>query len=96
MSTEILQRMNRTDQKAAMAYGDDIERSAFHAVGHIADCVASDHSAVRTSTGKFENEDVFVDLVDEKPIGYDVVLAVGCPIADERMGIVLGRRFSMA
>ena len=53
---------------------------------------ASEEVAVRTGTGQFEDEDVFVNLVDEKPVGRDVAFAVVHPVADERMVVVLGRK----
>ena len=49
--------------------------------------------AVRTCAGQFENEDIFVNLINEKPIGRDVTFTMICPIAGERMVAVDGRQF---
>lgn len=54
--------------------------------------IASEEVAVRTGTGQFEDEDIFVNLVDEKPVWRDVAFAVVHPVADERMVVVLGRK----
>lgn len=52
----------------------------------------SEQVAVRAGAGQFEDEEVFVDLVDEKPVGCDVALSVVRPVADKRMVAVLGRK----
>ena len=52
----------------------------------------SEEVAMRAGAGQFENEDVFVDLVDEKPVWRDVALAVVSPVADERMVAALWRK----
>ena len=52
---------------------------------------------VGAGAGQFENENVLVYLVDEKPVGCDMAFAVVRPVAGERM-VVVGRRklFSIA
>ena len=52
----------------------------------------SEQIAVRACAGQFEDEDVFVNLVDEKPVWRDVALSVIRPVADKRMVAVLGRK----
>ena len=53
--------------------------------------------AVRTCAGQFENEDIFVDLINEKPIGCDVTFTMVRPITSECV-VAVGRRqfFSIA
>ena len=51
--------------------------------------------AVRTCAGQFENEDVFVNLINEKPIGRDVTFAVVRPVASECV-VAVGRRQFLA
>ena len=84
--------MNRTDQKAAVAHGDYFGHPARCAQGCPGVRFASEEVAMRAGAGQFENEDVFVDLVDEKPVGCDVAFAVVGPVADERMVAVLWRK----
>ena len=43
--------------------------------------------------GQFKNEDVFVYLVDEKPVGSNMTFAVVDPVADKRMVVVFRRQF---
>ena len=52
----------------------------------------SEQVAVRAGAGQFEDEEVFVNLVDEEPIGRDVAFAVIRPVADKRMVVVFGRK----
>ena len=52
----------------------------------------SEQIAVRSCAGQFEDEDVLVNLVDEKPVWRDVALSVIRPVADKRMVAVLGRK----
>ena len=52
----------------------------------------SEKIAVRASAGQFKDENVLVNLVDEKPVGCDVALSVVRPVADKRMVAVLGRK----
>ena len=41
--------------------------------------------------GQFKDEDVLVNLVDEKPVGRDVTFAVVAPVVRERMVMIGGR-----
>ena len=51
--------------------------------------------AERTCAGQFENEDIFVNLIDEKPIGRDVTFTMIRPVAGECM-VSVGRRQFLA
>ena len=42
--------------------------------------------------GQFENEDILVYLVDEKPVGCDMAFAVVGPVVAEWMVVICGRQ----
>ena len=46
--------------------------------------------AVRTGAGQFKDEDVFLDLVDEQPVGRYMTFAMICPVAHKRMVAIGG------
>lgn len=48
--------------------------------------------AVRAGTGQFKDENVLVNLVDEKPVGCDMAFAVVGPVVAERMVVICGRQ----
>ena len=48
--------------------------------------------AVRAGTGQFKDENVFVNLVDEQPVGRNMAFAVIGPVIAERVVAVCGRK----
>ena len=52
----------------------------------------SEKIAVRAGAGQFKDENVFVNLVDEQPVGRNMAFAVIGPIVAERVVAVCGRK----
>ncbi len=48
--------------------------------------------AVRAGAGQFKDENVLVNLVDEKPVGRDMAFAVIGPVVAERVVTICGRQ----
>ena len=52
----------------------------------------SEKIAVRAGTGQFKDENVLVNLVDEKPVGRNMAFAVISPVIAEKVVAVCGRK----
>ena len=89
-----LQRIVRADRKSAMVHGADFVEMMVASASTAVACAggALEQIAVRTGAGQFKNENVLMNMVDEKPIGSNVTFAMICPTASERVVTIRGRQ----